>query len=111
MARQSIFIGSRYLGSREVPNFRRDATFGQRPTESWAYFCQRCGDLWARFLVENSDWTQCYHIRCAKHGDGRLACDSRFEWLPIAFDDTWPEAAVRYEFEASLNLAIKELSQ
>lgn len=108
MALQSIFVHNRYLGSREVPNFFRLPGIEPRPTHSYCYFCMRCGEIWARFLVPSS-LHQIRCVPCEKHGDGRLACYRAWDWDPTHFDDSWPEAAMRYEFDVLMRRAEKEM--
>jgi len=55
------FFGSRMAASASLPP-------GPFLPDSFAFFCQRCGELWARVLVEGSeaDW-RVETVPCAKH--------------------------------------------
>ena len=80
--------------------------------DSYVYFCGRCGDLWARILHDKATWTQCYHLPCAKHGEGRLSTLHNLgNYEPLYFEANWPPAAVQYEFERFLDHATKELNE
>ena len=109
MALQSFFAGGRCLGSREIPNFRSDPTFGLVTAASWAYFCPRCGDIWARLAVEGSPTTQLAQRPCLEHGDGTLAVSSRWEASETTYQPDWPEEALRWQCHALLERAYKEL--
>jgi len=109
MARQTIFAEGRYLGSREVPSFIKIPGFDIRPQHSYVYFCMRCGEIWARFLLDPPGLHQ-FRIRpCRKHGDGALSCCPTWTDDPLHFDATWPPDAVRWEFDVALNQAMKEI--
>lgn len=110
MARQSFFVDGKYLGARNIPNFIKIPGFDIRPSHSYVYFCMRCGDIWARFLLDGPSLHQFRCIPCAKHGDGKLGAYPAWDWDPTHFDDDWPDDAVRYEFNILLNHALKELS-
>lgn len=108
MPLQHFFVQSRYLGNRQVANFRQDSAFGPRTTESVCWFCPRCGEIWARLAVEGSQYHQHWTEYCPKHGDGRIDRDSRFEWWPCELAADWPDEALRYVLLNELRLAEKE---
>lgn len=96
------------LGSRQVPAFR-PGTFGMGSPRSLAYFCQSCGDLWAK--VENEPpglWFVRYRT-CRGCGDGTLASAPHWKEDQAQFADDWPPAAVEWEFTMLLSRAEKEL--
>ena len=98
MARQLFEVKGRILGWREVPNFRNIPGFDIRPTESFAYFCPRCGEIWARLWCEGATYCQCSYRLCQAHGDGRLANGhdvvGDWPWRPAA---NWPKEALMRE--------------
>lgn len=104
MPTQHFTVSGRYLGNRQVDGWLKDSTFGTRRTYSVAYFCPQCGDIWARLLVEGSDWTQCWSESCPKHGGGHIDRTCKFEWWPCELEKDWPIEAVRY-------VLLRELSE
>lgn len=110
MPRQSFFVNGKYLGHRDVPAFVKIPGFEPRLQHSYCIYCLRCGEIWARFLVEGAPLHQIRCLPCAKHGDGRISSPQSWTDDPLRIDATWPEAAVRYEFGVSLALAEKELN-
>ncbi|HQR20775.1 MAG TPA: hypothetical protein PKV98_07905 [Burkholderiaceae bacterium] len=110
MARQTIFAEGRYLGSREIPSFIKIPGFETRPQHSYVYFCMRCGEIWARFLLDPPGLHQ-FRVRpCRKHGDGTLSCPPAWVDDPLHFNPSWPDAAVRWEFDIEMSKAEKELT-
>lgn len=72
------FIGSRLLGSKNLTN-------GADPLNSIAWFCEGCGDAWARVLVEGALWAT-EHNRCERCGpaglhDNRVAGSLLRQWF------------------------------
>lgn len=111
MARQTIFAEGRYLGHREVPAFIKIPGFDIRPQHSYVYFCMRCGEIWARFLLDPPGLHQ-FRVRpCRKHGDGSLSCPPAWTDDPLRFDSTWPPEAVRWEFDIALSTAERQLAK
>lgn len=108
MPLQHFFIGPSYLGSRTIAAFRDKPPFGPQPSQSVAYFCPRCGEIWGRLAIEAGTWALVQRP-CPKHGDGRLSDLSRYTRLESEFGDDWPPAAVKYEFERFLERAEKGL--
>ena len=90
MSAQHFFVHGRYLGERPIPPFKTSQTFGPMETQNWVYFCRKCGDIWARFLIDTATETNLAQHYCAKHGDGRLEGHSRFEWWETEFASDWP---------------------
>lgn len=111
MASQHFFVEGRYLGSRLIPNYRKMPGLETRWHHSYVYFCGRCGDLWARFLHDQAEFTQLMNVRCRKHGDGVLQCHETWADLPLRFERDWPLAAKRYEFETLIGLAEEKLKR
>ena len=103
---QHFFVGPAYLGSRQIPTMRIVPGLEIRPHYSVAYFCMRCGDVWARVLHDKAPLTQCTVRPCKKHGDGRLSCHDTWHDMPTRVEPDWPEPALRYELEASIELAL-----
>lgn len=69
------FIGKQNIGSAKdllcsKPNFHN------------AYFCPKCGEIWARALVMACDlsWTVTYRY-CHHHGDGTLLFPVQYEYV------------------------------
>lgn len=61
MPRAHYFLGERLAGTTNLP----DAAFGR---DSIAYFCQRCGVIWARIYVEGAEEEWKVEIGpCEKH--------------------------------------------
>jgi len=59
--RATYFFGTRVVGTSRIP------PHGYAP-DSLAWFCQVCGDLWARALVEGSETSWRVEVApCAKH--------------------------------------------
>lgn len=59
--RAHYFFGSRILGTSVLP-------FHPYAPESLAFFCQTCGELWARVLVEGSETNWRVEVApCAQH--------------------------------------------
>lgn len=110
MSRQRFIIEGRDCGSRVIETMRRVPGLEVRPQHSFAYFCMRCGDVWAKLDHEAARLTQCTVRPCRRHGDGRVSTD----WwpdLPTHFEDDWPPAAVRHEFLCFLEQAERELKE
>ena len=105
MARQHFFVGKSHLGSRDLQNFRQCSWRGNIPVESWAYFCQSCGDIWARLIVEGGSNTQVRARPCPAHGDGTLALLCKFEWWETELSADWPIDALRRELLLELDKA------
>lgn len=109
MARQSFFLGTRFLGSREIEPMRLIPGLEVRHHFSYAHFCGRCGDVWARIILEGATWTQLEQRLCPKHANHQFSIDGRLSdneaWLdsPIRYADDWPEGATRVEFDATLS--------
>lgn len=109
MARQSFFLGSRYLGSREIDPLRLIPGLEVRRHFSYAHFCGRCGEIWARIILDGATWTQLGYRACPKHANHEFSLDGRLSdnetWLdsPIRYAEDWPEGATRVEFNAVLN--------
>ena len=101
MAAQHFFVEGRYLGSRTIHSYRQVPGLEVRWHHSYALYCIRCGEIWARFLHEGAPLTQLTQRLCTKHGDGRLSNLHFFQGDP--HDD-----AIRYEFTTMLAQADKE---
>lgn len=110
MALQHFFVGQHYLGARTIEDLRVIPGLEVRRHYSYAYYCGRCGDIWARLLHDDASYTQLIQLPCRQHGgDGLLACHPTWTDMPIRFEDNWPLDAIKYEFEATLAKAEKEL--
>lgn len=108
MAKQHFFLGKEYLGSRTIPSYREVPGLEVRWHHSYALYCLRCGDIWARFMHESAPLTQLTCRPCLKHGEGNLANLHYFEGDPHNYDDDWPDKAIEYEFNALMAQATKE---
>lgn len=105
MASQHFFLGSRHLGTRQIPDMRIVPGLDVRPHHSYAFFCMRCGDIWGRLLHDRGRLTQCTIRPCARHGDGRFSTTFHFAGEPTNFEADWPPAAISHEFSCELALA------
>lgn len=104
MPLQHFTILGKYLGTREVPAFMRDTTFGPRQTYSICYFCPRCASVWASLLIENAPYAQVFSEECRRHGRGQIDRYCKFEWWPSELDRSWPIEALRYVVLRELEL-------
>jgi hypothetical protein len=59
------FVGTQYLGQGTRPYERAHNVV--IPPHSLAFFCQKCGEVWARVVVESGSEFQVYSRRCLKH--------------------------------------------
>lgn len=110
MTLQHFLIEGRRCGSREIPSFRRWAGDIARPAGSWAYFCPRCGDVWAK-LDAGGYCTVMTAAYCRKHGDGTIARLCPFERWETEFGDDWPLEAKVHELTALLDQAEREIQR
>jgi hypothetical protein len=69
MPRCDYFIGTRHLGSTQLPK-------RGEPLNSLAWFCESCGNTWARAVVEGATWSVEYN-RCEPCGRAG-AWDTRY---------------------------------
>ena len=111
MATQHFFLGARYLGARSIPDWRVVPGLEVRWNFSYALYCGRCGEIWARFLHDRAEYTQLSHHPCRKHGGGELGCHSAWFDMPTRFEEDWPPEAIRYEFDVLIEHALKEMEQ
>lgn len=105
MALQHFIVGRDYLGSRQIPDTRIVPGLEVRWHHSYAFFCMRCGEIWARVMHEGSPLTQCRNVCCRKHGDGRLSDMVEWSDSPLRPEPDWPAAALKWELESALALA------
>lgn len=108
MAAQHFFVDGRYLGSREIPSYRKSPGLEVRWHHSYAIYCQFCGEIWGRFVHDKAPMTQFVNRNCIKHGDGRLSNLHYHQEDPHNFEPDWPDAAVAHEFRAWMALLAKE---
>lgn len=102
MGSQTIEADGVVLGVREVEHWRRrDTLFAIRPTDSYAYFCPKCGDIWGRLRHEGASYWQCVYRYCRAHGDGRLSMQYP-AGQPTGIERNWPRAALLREFMIEL---------
>ena len=111
MAFQHFFVDGQYLGARKIPDNRVVPGLEVRRHHSYALFCMRCGEIWGRILHEDAPLTQITCRPCLKHGCGMLSHWHYFTGDPHNYEDDWPAAAVRHEFNAILTLTAKELDK
>lgn len=111
MAEQHFFVNGRFLGSRMIPNFRNFPGIEDLSQHSHVYYCIRCGEIWARLIHKGATYNQLACRPCLKHGDGRLSCDPAWFDVPLRFEDDWPSGAIRWEFEACLQWAERQLER
>ncbi len=106
MGRQTFFLGTRCLGSRNITDFRLIPGLEVRALHSRAYFCGKCGDIWGRLLHDKAGFTECTLRPCLAHGDGRFSQYHDFgEGTDFSAD--WPAAAKLHETRAWLEYAWK----
>lgn len=105
MPMQDFFIEGKYMG--QVARGRHtDASGITYSPLSLAFFCQRCGDTWARIVVDKAAFRVEYGD-CRKHQVDRLSISSERPgslyrpWLSYLVDDLPPEV-VRREFNLHL---------
>ncbi len=110
MAAQHFFLRGQYLGSRRIPDFRVIPGMEVRPHFSYALFCMRCGDVWARFVHDKAELTQVTCRPCREHGDGHLSDHPAWLDMPTRFEDDWPDAATQYEFETLFPRALEAIN-
>ena len=99
MALQHFIVEGQYLGARAIPDLRQVPGMEVRRHYSYVLYCGRCGEIWARFLHDGAEYTQLSQIACRKHGDGKLSCWPAWLDVPTRFEQDWPPAAVRWEFD------------
>lgn len=98
-----------YLGSRQIPPFR-PGTFGMESPRSLAYFCQSCGETWAKVKNEGTSLWFVRYRTCLECGDGTLSSAPHWKEDQAQFADDWPPAAIEWEFKCLLARAEKELA-
>lgn len=111
MARQDFFVGTHYLGWREIPDNRVVPGLEVRRHHSTVLFCPRCGEIWGRLLHAGSRYHQLVHRLCLQHGEGWLSCHPSWSDDPSLFSPDWPPRAIRWEFEALLRHVEREIEQ
>lgn len=104
MGAQHFFLGNRHLGVRQIPTMRIVPGLEIRPHHSYAYFCMRCGDIWARLAHDKAELTQCLVQPCRRHGDGQLGCHPNWSDEPRRVESDWPVPALQYELETVIQL-------
>lgn len=108
---QHFFVHGLFLGSREIPNFFR-SPFGPERQRSYAYYCDRCGEVWAKLEAQGAERYWPVTRPCEKHGDGTLAVSRTDEyWIPQQFTNDWPPEAVVWEFNCLLAQVMKEIEK
>jgi len=105
------FLGKRLLGQSLV----------HPQSKSHAFFCGRCGDIWARVIVEGAFW-RVWENACSKHENkeiytwdqppGSIVPPGFTTVVEAAADDPLvlerlPRDALRYEFERSIEFALR----
>jgi predicted RNA-binding Zn-ribbon protein involved in translation (DUF1610 family) len=104
----AILVGGEFLGPISYDSGRADLRW-QR--SSLAYFCPKCGEVWARLAVADSRGVQqdflCVHVSCEHHDSrwhvpGSLLVDHAEQ----LFEDFPPDAVAR-EFRLHLTTALK----
>jgi len=108
MAPQLFFVGTRLLGSREVPNFKH-TDLGPQMLQGFCWYCRKCGEIWGRLVVPDAQDTMLWSRACARHGDGRLWAGGPDSpgYPELTFGPDWPTDALRYEFERSIEFALR----
>ncbi len=104
MTHQYFQLRNRHLGSREIPRYVTIPGLAVRKHFSYAFFCMRCGDIWARLLSDEADLTQIVCRPCEKHGDGRLSRVFHTPDMPDAVGRDWPKPALQWELIRELSL-------
>ena len=106
-----IFVGNTLLGEISYDSGRSDLNWHRC---SYALFCPHCGEIWARFAMQDSRGNhqsfEAIRVACIKHPDpwnipGSLLANHLERLL-----ESLPPAAVRREFEVHLNYIEKELA-
>ena len=59
-----FFVGSAYMGSGQRDMLNHDPRHS--PPLSVAFFCQRCGEVWARSALQDQAY-ECWSMLCEKH--------------------------------------------
>ena len=96
----AIFVGNRYFGPISYDSGRSDLRWERG---SLAYFCETCGEIWARVVMQDSEGKQKYFTIV------RVACEKHHDWWNVAgsllaghyqylLDDLPPEAVKRELF-------------
>ena len=103
------FEGTSYIGSREIELAYKpgDIICWSRSWPNTAYWCQDCGEIWARSVTQAEislpqDWGL-VHKRCPKHGAGLLLL-----WTDLEGAD---EDLTRREFLATIEGVLHEHSK
>ena len=106
----NIFIGNSHLGSLSYDSGRSDLRWQRN---SLAYFCDSCGDIWARTVMQDSDGRfKAYDVvkcSCEKHQDSWNVPGSLLVGHYENLLKDLPPDAVRREFEIHLLHTLKEL--
>lgn len=103
---QHFIVEGRHLGTAMRRSEMRED--GARVPLSFAFFCRKCGDLWAKCPVEpspgeSSPWI-CYNIDCRKHqtpGNPAIPGSLQLPWLD-PFNEVFPEAVTKWELDRHL---------
>lgn len=97
------------LGSREIPNFFLHGLNGPEVQRSYALFCNRCGNVWAKIEAgEGSTNWWIERAKCRDCGGGEIATRRPdLYWHLLQFADDWPAEAVEWEFNRLLEQALK----
>lgn len=107
----ALFVGNSYLGLITYDSGRSDLRWERH---SRAYFCQHCGEIWARMVMTNLRGEQqlfrVVMVACESHQDywnvaGSVLADHLVHLLP----DLPPKAIAR-EFRIHLTQTEKELA-
>jgi predicted RNA-binding Zn-ribbon protein involved in translation (DUF1610 family) len=91
MAIDTYFIGQRFFGA--APSWHQHITYGS----SLVYFCNKCGEIWARILVAGAGGWHVHYYDCPKCGQGTVLTDYAIDQF-LDRVASFPLPLLNYEF-------------
>ncbi len=91
------FLGSRLLATTSIPPMWDDATIDHAST---AYICPTCGEVWARVMIEGSEWHP-IKAACQKHHFLRSGGYFLAPWRKTCWE--LPQEVLMYELQLLLD--------
>jgi len=105
----AIFVGQKYLGPILYDSGRSDLRWERR---SLAYFCEDCGEIWARIVMQDSEGKPRHFrvicVACERHIDHWNIAGSLLVGHYECLLDDLPLETVRRELFIHMAQAIKE---